>query len=83
MRRPGGCLDCQVEVANYIDFEESRGYSLSEIRNVIEEFEAEKGDDPEGTQKAAADEFLKACEKLWDELGWDAEADGANFLVSC
>ena len=70
-----------VEVRDYIDIDEEHGYSLNEIREMIENFEAHKQDDPEGSQQKAANEFLKACESRWAQEGWDMEV-GANFLVS-
>ena len=70
-----------VEVRDYIDLDEEHGYSLNEIRDMIENFEAHKQDDPEGSQQKAADAFLKDCESRWKQEGWDPD-EGANFLVS-
>lgn len=69
------------EVRDYIDIDEEHGYSLNEVRDMIGNFKAnEKYADDDGLQEAAG-EFLKACEDLWEELGWEAD-EGAIFLVS-
>ena len=71
-----------AEVRKFVYIEDNEVYTLSDIREMIKEFEDNGVEDPDGHLKRAAHEFLEASVALWGELGWEENDLGANFLVS-